>query len=80
MRTHGRTCLDAGDASLLFEVSPTDPFTYTVVSSGLVAAAALASYRPARRATAVDPVEALRAEEPHHFFDPARNLTWVRSI
>jgi putative ABC transport system permease protein len=49
-------------SSLLFEVSPTDPFTYTVVSSELVAAAALASHLPAHRATAVDPVEALRAE------------------
>ena len=49
-------------ASLLFEVSPFDPLTYAAVSVVLVAAAVLASYLPARRASAVDPVEALRAE------------------
>jgi predicted permease len=48
--------------SLLFEVSPADPLTYLVASAGLILAAALASYLPARRATRVDPVEALRAE------------------
>ena len=49
-------------SSLLFEVSPVDPLTYGAVAIGLVAAAALASYLPSRRAAAVDPVEALRAE------------------
>jgi putative ABC transport system permease protein len=49
-------------SSLLFEVSPSDPFTYGAVSVGLVMAAALASYVPALRATLVNPVEALRAE------------------
>lgn len=49
-------------ASLLFKVSPLDPLTYCAVSLGLVAAAALASYVPSRRAAAVNPVEALRAE------------------
>jgi ABC-type antimicrobial peptide transport system permease subunit len=48
--------------SLLFEVSPADPVTYLSVSAGLIFAAMLASYLPARRATKVDPVEALRAE------------------
>jgi predicted permease len=48
--------------SLLFEVSPADPLTYLSVSAGLILAAMLASYLPARRATKVDPVEALRAE------------------
>jgi putative ABC transport system permease protein len=49
-------------AKLLFEVSPVDPLTYGTVAIGLAAAAMLASYLPARRATAVDPVEALRAD------------------
>ena len=48
--------------SLLFEVSPSDPLTYAAVSAVLVAAAVVASYVPARRVSAVDPVEALRAE------------------
>ncbi len=48
--------------SLLFDVSPADPATYISVSAGLILAAMLASYFPARRATKVDPVEALRAE------------------
>lgn len=49
-------------ASLLFEVNPLDPITYAAVSASLIAAASLASYFPALRATKVDPVEALRAE------------------
>jgi predicted permease len=48
--------------SLLFEVSPADPMTYAAASAALVLAAVVGSYLPARRATRVDPVEALRAE------------------
>jgi predicted permease len=48
--------------SLLFGISPLDPLTYVAVPIVLVAAAMLASYLPARRAAAVDPVEALKAE------------------
>ena len=48
--------------ALLFEVSPLDPATYCAVSLVLAAAALLASYIPARRATAIEPVEALRVE------------------
>ena len=49
-------------SSFLFEISPIDPLTYAVVSLTLMAATVLASYVPALRATAVDPIEALRAE------------------
>jgi putative ABC transport system permease protein len=49
-------------ASLLFEVRPTDLFTLCMATIVLLAAAVLASYIPARRATKVDPLEALRYE------------------
>lgn len=48
--------------ALLFDVSPADPLTYVTVSIGLMAAVMLASYLPARRATKVNPVDALRAD------------------
>ena len=49
-------------SSLLFGVKALDPMTYAVVCAFLVTAAAIASYIPARRASNVDPIEALRAE------------------
>ena len=48
--------------SVLFEISAADPVTYAGVAAILAAAAVLAGYVPSRRAAAVDPVEALRAE------------------
>ena len=48
--------------SLLFGVRPIDASIFTVVSCGLAAIAVLASYLPARRAAAVDPLVALRTE------------------
>jgi putative ABC transport system permease protein len=48
--------------AVLFGISPVDPLTYTVVPIVLIAATVLASYLPARRAAAVNPIETLRAE------------------
>jgi predicted permease len=48
--------------SLLFGISPLDPLAFATAPAVLVFAAALASFLPARRAAAVDPVEALKAE------------------
>ncbi len=49
-------------SSLLFEVKPLDPLTYGAVSAVLILAALAATWFPARRATAIEPVEALRSE------------------
>jgi len=48
--------------SLLFGISPLDPVTFTAMPIIIAAAAVVASYLPARRAAAVDPVETIRAE------------------
>jgi predicted permease len=49
-------------STLLFGVGPMDPVTYAVVSAGLAAVALLAMWLPARRASGIDPLAALRAD------------------
>jgi ABC-type antimicrobial peptide transport system permease subunit len=48
--------------SMLFGIGPLDGVTFAVVAVVMLVTAALASYVPARRATLVDPIDALRAE------------------
>jgi putative ABC transport system permease protein len=47
-------------AGLLFQIRPADPLTLAAVSAAVLVTALLACYLPARRATRIDPVEALR--------------------
>jgi predicted permease len=49
-------------SSLLFGIAPTDAVCYVAAIAVILGAAALASYLPARRASAIDPVETLKAE------------------
>ena len=49
-------------SAFLFGIGPLDPMTYAVVSGALAAVALLATYLPARRASHVDPIVALRAD------------------
>jgi ABC-type antimicrobial peptide transport system permease subunit len=58
----GAVWLTEAMKSLLFGVSPNDPPTFLIVSTLLLAVAAAAIYIPARRATKVNPIVALRYE------------------
>jgi predicted permease len=49
-------------SSILFNVQPVDPLTYSVITAVVVATACLACYLPSRRAASVNPVNALRSE------------------
>jgi ABC-type antimicrobial peptide transport system permease subunit len=48
--------------NLLFEVGALDPLTFAGVAGGMVLVGLLAAYMPARRASRVDPMEAIRGE------------------
>ena len=58
----GAFLLTRSMSSLLFNVSAADPLTYVLVSVVLVSVALLASYIPARRASAINPTRALHWE------------------
>ena len=58
----GATAVGRVLGSWLQGVSPTDPATYAAVSLVLVGAAAAACFLPARRATRIDPMTAIRGE------------------
>ncbi len=54
--------LAQGLKSLIYQVSPADPLTFTAIGLSVVLVAILAGYIPARKATQADPMIALRAE------------------
>jgi ABC-type antimicrobial peptide transport system permease subunit len=58
----GSLVLTRALSSLLVNIPPHDPFTYAAVIVGLAAVSLTACWLPARRATHVDPVIALRSE------------------
>jgi len=58
----GGRLLAVGATTLLYQVSPSDPATYAGVALSLGTIALLATYVPVRRATALDPVRALRLD------------------
>jgi ABC-type antimicrobial peptide transport system permease subunit len=60
--TAGALALTGWLSSLLFEVEPGDPAVLATVAALLIAVAAAAGYLPTRRATSVDPIQALHEE------------------
>jgi putative ABC transport system permease protein len=58
----GAAFLSRSMTTLLYNVAPTDPMVYAAVSLVLIGVALLASYLPARRASRLDPLIALREE------------------
>ncbi len=51
-----------GEADLLYQVSPNDPVVFSGITAAVIAIALLASWMPARRASRIDPIAALRDE------------------